>query len=60
MGSGSFLKKVYESELEGPNRRIRLLGRWTDRREEYLIERGIDWRPVLEDRMGSVSSQVGR
>ncbi len=27
---------MYETELEGPNRRGRLLGRWKDRVEEYL------------------------
>ncbi len=37
---GEFVK-MYESELEGPNRRGRLLGRWKDRVEEYLGERGI-------------------
>ncbi len=38
MGSEEFVK-VYESELEGHNRRGRPLGRWKDRVEEYLGER---------------------
>ncbi len=42
------MKKVYESELEGPNRRGRPLGRWKVRVEEYLGERGINGRGVLE------------
>ncbi len=37
-GGGEFVK-VYESELEGPNRRERPLGRWKDRMQEYLGER---------------------
>ncbi len=40
--------KVYESELKGPNRRGRPLGRWKDRVEEYLGERGINGKGVLE------------
>ncbi len=47
MGSEEF-GKVCESELEGPNRRERSLGRWKDRLEEYLGERGISVREVLE------------
>ncbi len=42
------LVKVYESELKGPNRRGRPLGRWKDRVEEYLGERSINGRGVLE------------
>ncbi len=41
--------KVYESKLEGPNRRGRPLGRWKDRVEEYLGERGINGREMLEE-----------
>ncbi len=48
MGSEEFIKKVYEIELEGPNRRGRPLGRWKDKVEEYLGERGINGRGVLE------------
>ncbi len=40
MGSGEFIK-VYESEPGGPNRRGRPLGKWKDRVEEYLSERGV-------------------
>ncbi len=47
MGSEEFMKKVYESVLEGPNRRGRPLGKWKDR-VEYLQERGINRRGVLE------------
>ncbi len=32
--------KVYQSSVEGPNRRGRPLGRWEDRVKEYLSERG--------------------
>ncbi len=42
--------KVYESELEGPYRRGKPLARWKDRVEEYLGERGIIGRGVLEAR----------
>ncbi len=41
------LQKVYESELKGPNRKLRPLGRWRDNVEEYLGERGINGRGVL-------------
>ncbi len=47
MGSSEFVKKVHESELEGPNRRGRPLGGWKDRVEEYLGEKGINRRGVL-------------
>ncbi len=36
MGSGKFVKKVYESDSEGPNRRGRPFGRCKDSVEEYL------------------------
>ncbi len=65
MGSEEFVKKLYESELEGPNRRGGPLGRWKDRAEGYLGERGINGRGVLEqarrecwDRRGGDSSAV--
>ncbi len=32
---------VYLSNVEGPNRRGRPLGRWEDRVKEYLSERGV-------------------
>ncbi len=47
MGSKEFVKKVYESELEGLNRRGRPFGRCKDRVEEYLGERGINGREVF-------------
>ncbi len=47
MGSGEFAK-VYESEFKGPNRRGRPLGRWKDRVEEYLGQRGINGKGVFE------------
>ncbi len=34
-----FVKKVYLSSVEGPNRRGRPLGRWKDRVKEYVCER---------------------
>ncbi len=46
-GSEEFVK-VYESESEAPDRRGRPLGRWKDRVEEYLGERGIGGREVLK------------
>ncbi len=36
-----FVKKVYWSSVEGPNRKGRLLGRWEDRVKEYVSERGV-------------------
>ncbi len=42
------MKQVYESESEGSNRKGRPLGRWKDRMEECLGERGINGRGVLE------------
>ncbi len=49
MGREEFVKKVYESELKGPNRRGRPLGRWKNRVEECRKERGINGRGVLEE-----------
>ncbi len=36
-----FVKKVYQSSVEGTNRRGRLLGRWKDRVRGYVSERGV-------------------
>ncbi len=36
-----FVKKVYQSSVEGPNRRGRPLGRWEDKEKEYVNERGV-------------------
>ncbi len=41
MGSEEFVKKVYLSSVEGPNRRGRPLGRWKDRVKEYVSEGGM-------------------
>ncbi len=41
--------KVYESKLEGSDRRGRPLERWRDRVVGYLGERGINGREVLEE-----------
>ncbi len=46
-GGKEFMKRVYETEIEGPNMGGRPLGRWKDRVEEYLGERGINGREVL-------------
>ncbi len=54
IGSKEFVKKVYESELEGPNRGGRPLGRWGDRVEEYLRERGMNEGKCLKKQGGSV------
>ncbi len=39
MKSEEFVKKVYVSEIKGPGRRGRSLGRWKDRIKEYMSER---------------------
>ncbi len=39
MGNEEFVKKVYQSSVEGTNRRGRPLGRWEDRVKEYVSER---------------------
>ncbi len=41
MEKEEFVKKVYWSSVEGPTRRGRPLGRWEDRVEEYMSERGV-------------------
>ncbi len=42
MENEEFVKKeVYQSSVEGPNRRGRPLGRWEDRVKEYVSERGV-------------------
>ncbi len=48
MDNEEFVKKVYRSSVEGPNRRGRPLGRWEDRVKEYMSERrvrgnGLEW-----------------
>ncbi len=40
MGNEEFVKKVYQSSVEGPNRRGMPLGRWEDKVKECLSERG--------------------
>jgi len=39
---------VYVSEIEGPSRRGRPLGRWKDKVKEYMCERGAGRRGRLE------------
>ncbi len=41
MKNEEFVKKVYLSSVEGPNRRGRPLQRWEDRVKEYVSERGV-------------------
>ncbi len=42
MKSGEFVnKKVYVSEIEGPSRREKPIGRWKDSLKEYMHERGV-------------------
>ncbi len=42
--TNKFVKKVYRSSVEGPNRRGRPLGRWEDNVKEYVSERGEEGR----------------
>ncbi len=46
MENKEFVKKVYRSSVEGPNRRGRPLGRWEDKVKEYLSERGFEGKWV--------------
>ncbi len=41
MENEEFVMRVYQSSVEGPNRRGRPLGRWEDRVKEYVSERGV-------------------
>ncbi len=41
MENEDFVKKIYRSSVEGPNRRGRPLGRWEDKAKEYVSERGV-------------------
>ncbi len=41
MENEEYVKKVYRSSVEGPNRRGRPLGRWEDKVKEYMSERGV-------------------
>ncbi len=41
METEKFVKKVYQSSVEGPNRRGRPLGRWKDKVKQYMSERGV-------------------
>ncbi len=38
MNNEEFVKKVCMSEIEGPGRRARPLGKWRDRVKEYMSE----------------------
>ncbi len=40
MENEEFVKKVYRSSVEDPNRRGRPLGRWENKVKEYVSERG--------------------
>ncbi len=40
MENEEFVKKAYQSRVEGPNRRGRPLGRWEEKVKEYASERG--------------------
>ncbi len=40
MNSEEFMKKVYVSEIKGPSRKGRPLGRWKDTVRQYMSERG--------------------
>ncbi len=40
ISSEEFVKKVYVSEIEGPSKKGKPLGRWKDRVKEYMSERG--------------------
>ncbi len=40
MNSEELVKKVYVSEIKGPSRKGRPLGRWEDRVREYVSEKG--------------------
>ncbi len=40
MENEEFVKNVYGSSVEGPNRRGRPLGKWEDKVKEYVSERG--------------------
>ncbi len=41
MENEEFVKKVYQSSVEGPSRRGRPVGRWEDRVNEYVSEKGV-------------------
>ncbi len=41
MGNEKFIKQVYLSSVEGPNRRGRPLGRWEDMVKECMSQRGV-------------------
>ncbi len=41
MENKEFVKNVYLSSVEGPNRRGRPLERWEYRMKEYISERGV-------------------
>ncbi len=41
MENEEYVKEVYQSTVEGPNRRGRPLGRWDEKVTEYVSERGV-------------------
>ncbi len=51
MKSEGFMKKVYVSEIKGPSRRGRPLGKWNDRLKKYMSGRGATRRGGLEQAM---------
>ncbi len=65
MENEEFVKKVYLSSVEGPNKRGRPLGIWEDRVKEYVSERGVrrnglEWarRSVWIGRDGGASAMA--
>ncbi len=47
MKKEDFVKKVYLSSVEGPDRRGRPLERWEDRVKEYMSEKGVRGRKLI-------------
>ncbi len=54
MNSKEFVKKVHVSEIKGPSRREKSLGRWKDRVKEYMSEIGATRGGGLKQQGGSV------
>ncbi len=48
MKSEELARKMYASEIVGPSRKGRSLGRWKDRVKEYMCERGVSRGRGLE------------
>ncbi len=60
MENEDFVKKVYLSSVEGPNRKGRPLERWEDKVKEYLSEKGVRGNGLEWARRECMDTWIGK